>query len=77
MPDGSSITVETDDEGSWDELKDWYDENEGYEEVRPELEYPVDIVYETDEGDVTVTINYEEEMDAVREECEDDENGRP
>ena len=77
MPDGSSITVETDDEGSWDELKDWYDENEGYEEVRPELEYPVDIVYETDEGDVTVTINNEEEMDAVREECEDDENGRP
>ncbi|SVA76783.1 uncharacterized protein METZ01_LOCUS129637, partial [marine metagenome] len=31
----------------------------------------------TDEGDVTVTINNEEEMDAVREECEDDENGRP
>jgi hypothetical protein len=34
-------------------------------------------VYETDEGDVTVTINNEEEMDAVREECEGDENGRP
>ena len=77
MPDGSSITIETDDEGGWDELKNWYDENEGYEEVRPELEYPVDIVYETDEGDVTVTINNEEEMDAAKEECEDDENGRP
>ena len=77
MPDGSSITIETDDEGGWDELKDWYDENEGYEEVRPELEYPVDIVYETDEGDVTVTINNEEEMNAAKEECQDDENVRP
>ena len=77
MPDGSSITIQTDDGGSWDELKNWYDENEGYEEVRPELEYPVNIVYETDEGDVTVTINNEEEMDAAKEECEDDENGRP
>ena len=77
MPDGSSITIQTDDGGSWDELKNWYDENEGYEEVRPELGYPVDIVYETDEGDVTVTINNEEEMDAAKEECEDDENGRP
>jgi hypothetical protein len=77
MPDGSSITIETDDEGGWDELKEWYEANEGYEEERPELQYPIDIVYETDEGDVTVTINNEEEMDAIKEECEGDENGRP
>jgi hypothetical protein len=77
MPDGSSITIETNDESGWDALKNWYDENEGYEEVRPELEYPIDIVYETDEGDITVTINNEQEMITFREECEDDENGRP
>ena len=76
MPDGLSITIETNDEVGWDELKNWYDENEGYEEVRPELEYPIDIVYETDEGDITVTINNEQEMIAFREECENDENGR-
>jgi len=76
MPDGSSITIETDDENSWEELKDWYDENEGYEEVRPELEYPVDIVYETNAGDSIVTINTEEEMMIVKQECREefDEN---
>ena len=76
MPDGSSITIETDDEAGWDELKNWYDENEGYEEVRPELEYPVDIVYETNAGDSIVTINTEEEMMIVKQECREefDEN---
>ena len=37
MPDGSTITVETDDEEGWNELKDWYDDNPGYEEVMPEF----------------------------------------
>jgi hypothetical protein len=68
MPDGSSVTVE-DGEDGWDELKDWYDENEGYEEVRPELQYPVNIVYETEEGDSTVTVNNDEEMESAKEEC--------
>lgn len=68
MPDGSSMTVE-DGENGWDELKDWYDENEGYEEVRPELQYPVDIVYETEEGDSTITVNNDEEMESAKDEC--------
>jgi hypothetical protein len=68
MPDGSSLTIENGDEG-WDELKDWYDENEGYEEVRPEIQYPVDIVYETEEGDSTVTLNNDEEMEDAKQEC--------
>ena len=68
MPDGSSLTIENGDEG-WDELKDWYDENEGYEEVRPEIQYPVDIVYETEEGDSTVTLNNDEEMEEAKQEC--------
>ncbi len=73
MPDGSSITVATDDEDGWQEVKDWYDANPESEE-RPTLEYPVDIVYETNEGDSTVTINNEEEMEAAKDECQDEWN---
>jgi len=73
MPDGSSITVATDDEDGWQEVKDWYDANPESEE-RPTLEYPVDIVYETNAGDSTVTINNEEEMEAVKDECWDEWN---
>ena len=38
------------------------------------MEYPVDIVYETSEGDSTVTINNEEEMEAAKDECQDEWN---
>jgi len=75
MPDGSTITVENDED--WDPIKDWYDANPESEE-RPTLEYPVDIVYETNEGDFTVTINNEEEMEAAKDECRDnDDTNRP
>ena len=73
MPDGSTITVETDDEAGWQEVKDWYDANPESDE-RPTLEYPVDIVYETDAGDSTVTINNESEMEAAKDECWDEWN---
>ena len=73
MPDGSTITVETDDEAGWQEVKDWYDANPESDE-RPTLEYPIDIVYETDAGDSTVTINNESEMEAAKDECWDDWN---
>jgi len=73
MPDGSNITVATDDEDGWQEVKDWYDANPNAE-GRPELQYPVDIVYETNEGDSTVTINNEEEMEAAKDECQDEWN---
>ena len=68
MPDGSSITVETDDGEGWAELKDWYEDNPDSKE-RPTLQYPVDIVYETDAGDSTVTINNESEMEVAEEAC--------
>ena len=68
MPDESSITVETDDEEGWTELKDWYEDNPDSKE-RPTLQYPVDIVYETDAGDSTVTINNESEMEVAEEAC--------
>jgi hypothetical protein len=73
MPDGSTITVETDDEAGWQEVKDWYDANPESDE-RPTLEYPVDIVYEIDAGDSTVTINNESEMEAAKDECWDEWN---
>ena len=69
MPDGSSMTVQ-DDEDGWSDLKNWYDENEGYEEVRPEMQYPVDITYTTEEGtSTTVTISNEEEMVTAKLDC--------
>ena len=67
MPDGSSITI--DDEEDWVDLRGWYEANPESEE-EPALQYPVDIIYETDEGTMTVTINNDEEMDAAEEECE-------
>ena len=68
MPDGSTIPVTSDDEDGWSDLKDWYEENEDSED-KPELQYPVDIVVETEEGSSTVTINGEEEMAAAKREC--------
>ena len=68
MPDGSTISVTSDDENGWSDLKDWYEENEDSED-KPELQYPVDIVVETEEGSSTVTINGEEEMAAAKREC--------
>ena len=68
MPDGSTIPVTSDDEDGWSDLKDWYEEN-GDSEDKPELQYPVDIVVETEEGSSTVTINGEEEMAAAKREC--------
>ena len=68
MPDGSTITVETDDNAGWQEVKDWYDANPDSEE-RPTLQFPVDITYETEDGDTTLTINNDEEMQYVKRRC--------
>ena len=68
MPDGSIITIEVDEEGGAVELEDWYEENSESDE-RPELQYPVDIILETEEGSSTVTINNEEEMASAKREC--------
>jgi hypothetical protein len=69
MPDGSNITVTNDSEEGWNILKNWYEDNSGYEEVRPEFEYPVNILYQREEGDQTITINSNEEMARAKEEC--------
>jgi hypothetical protein len=72
MPDGSTITVENDDEDGWNELKTWYDDNPGYEEVMPEFQYPVDILYWTEDGESTLSINNQEEMEAAKNECREE-----
>ena len=69
MPDGSTMEVTSDDEEGWSLLKNWYEENTGYEEIMPELNYPVDIVFETEEGENVVTINSEEEMELAKRDC--------
>ena len=69
MPDGSTITVASDDESGWSELKLWYESNESEEE--PGLEYPVEIIRDTEQGEETIIINSEEELAEVKETCRD------
>lgn len=69
MPDGSEITG-NDEEELWTAIKTWYEANPNDE--KPELQYPVQIAYP--DSDVPVTINSDEEMIEVKEECEDDGN---
>ena len=77
MPDGSTITIE-DDEG-WLSLREWYANNNESEE-EPSLQYPVNIVlFDEEDEESTVTINNEEEMNDLEEECWGDngEGNRP
>ena len=72
MPDGSTITVETkDDDAGWQLIKNWYDANPDSDE-RPTLQFPVDITYETEDGDTTLTVNNDEEMNYVKSRCRED-----
>ena len=71
LPDGSTIEIsDEEDEAGWESLKSWYEANPESEE-RPSLQYPVDIVYESEESEdgETVTINSEDEMMVAKEEC--------
>ena len=65
MPDGSTFTVTSDDEEGWSDIKDWYDENNS--EEKPLLHYPVNIVFDYEEGNVT--INNDEEMREAEAAC--------
>ena len=70
MPDGSTITVQNED--GLLILHRWYEENSGYEE-EPVLQYPVSVVLETEEGETTLVVNSETEIDMIYENCELDE----
>ena len=69
MPDGSTITVEN--EEDWITIRDWYEANPESDE-RPTLQFPVDIMYETEDGDSTLTVNNDEEMEYVKRSCREE-----
>ena len=72
MPDGSSITIEK--EEDHEKIEEWYKNNPDSKE-RPDLVFPIDIIVEnqTKEGEETktITINNEEEMRRVLMKCRD------
>jgi len=65
MPDGSTITVSSDNENSWYEIKDWYELNSDAEE-KPSLQYPIDITFDG----ATVSINNDDEMRELYRRCD-------
>ena len=69
LPDGSVMDVASDDEEGWAAVKSWYGDNTEFEDVMPELAYPVDILYETEEGETVITINSDEEMGVAKRDC--------
>ena len=69
MPDGSFIALDSEEE--YMNIRNWYLENPESEEEAV-LQYPVNIVYETDSGDSSVVINDEEAMIAAKEACYDE-----
>ena len=69
MPDGSTITVEIEDD--WQLIQDWYEDHPGEREPFT-FQFPFDIVF--DDGE-TWTINNDSELQAAYAECED-ERGR-
>jgi hypothetical protein len=71
MPDGSNITVDTDDDAGWQNVKDWYEANPESDE-RPTLQFPIDIIFETEDGDSTLTVNNDEEMEYLKRSCREE-----
>ena len=67
MPDASSITIETEEDR--EKVEEWYKNNPDSKD-RPSLEYPVDVVIETDEGESTITVNSDDEMKEIQGRCE-------
>ena len=69
MPDSSLIIIETEDDR--EKVEEWYKNNPDSKD-RPSLEYPVDVVIETDEGEHTITVNSDDEMKKIIGRCEKD-----
>ena len=68
MPDGSVIEITTDeDESGWMAIREYYQSNPS-EESEPSLQYPVDVIFRTEDGNETVTVNSADDLDAVEEE---------
>ncbi len=69
MPDASLITIETEEDR--EKVEEWYKNNPDSKD-RPSLEYPVDVVIETDDGERTITVNSDDEMKKIQGRCEKD-----
>jgi len=67
MPDSSLITIETEEDR--EKVEEWYKNNPDSKD-RPSIQFPVDIIVETDEGERIITINNEEEMKEAKGRCE-------
>lgn len=69
LPDGTEVTINSkDDEEGWVEIKDWYI-NHPDVAAKPVLQFPVEIKWK--DGTVQ-TINSQEEMQSVKEDCNPD-----
>ena len=62
LPDGSEITINSDED--WDKIDLWYEENKDSEE-EPEIVYPFDVIVEGE----TITVNGEEDLDRLEDYC--------
>ena len=68
MPDESTIEISSEeDESGWMSIREYYEANPS-EEQEPTLQFPVDIIFETEDGDVTITISSGEDLDSFEEE---------
>ena len=68
MPDESTIEISSEeDEAGWMSIREYYEANPS-EEEEPTLQFPVDIIFETEDGDVTITISSGEDLDSFEEE---------
>ncbi len=65
MPDGTEITVNGEDDGSWAEIKAWYEDHPDVKK-RPAIKFPVDIEWKS--GRV-VTLNGPEDMRRAKRIC--------
>ena len=70
MPDRTEITVTSKDD--WGLIKAWYVAHPDMKE-RPALQFPVDVVFE---DGTMLTVNSNEEMKRLHEQCEGDEGGK-
>ena len=68
MPDSSTITIS--EEGDREQIKNWYDEN-SKEEKRPKVQFPVDIIFLSEEEDKeeVLTLTSSDDLKEVMELC--------
>ena len=71
MPDGSSITVGSDSEEEWQEIKSWYDDNPESEQ-KPVMQFPVVIFFDEE----SITIQNTEDLRTAYSGCRSDREKR-